>query len=299
MFGQNEIVGRSFFKDAPIDHPDSLFITSLFFTIQGEGPFAGRPAFFVRLAKCNLDCSFCDTFFDRGTWMTFREIDAHIHMKLADYYKGPHQIPDWALGHRDIKEAIAVWIKPRKMVLVVTGGEPGLQKHSLAAFFDRMVDQFEYIQVETNGTFDIIDRTKLLTMVCSPKCNTIGRYIKPRAEVLHWANCLKFVVSADANSPYHTIPQWAHEWAEEWGKPIYVSPMNIYNNLPQKAKELRALQQGITLEQRSTVDEVISFWEPGLLDMKANQANHEYAASYALRHGYIFNMQMHLFASMA
>ena len=299
MFGQNEIVGRSFFKDVPVGHPDSLLVTSLFFTIQGEGPFAGRPAFFVRLAKCNLDCSFCDTFFDQGTWMTFAAISEAIDTAIYNHFGEIKSIPSWAHGQIDVGAAGPVWIEPRKMVLVVTGGEPALQKHNLAAFFSYMRPQFEHIQVETNGTLDIADRTGTVTVVCSPKCNVIGRYILPRAEMLQRADCLKFVVSADPSSPYHTIPAWANDWVAGTHKRIYVSPMNIYNSLPQKAKELRAANQGATLEQRSTVDEVISFWEPGLLDMKANQANHEYAASYALRHGYIFNMQMHLFASMA
>ena len=60
MFGTNEIIGKKYFKDAPAE---SLFVTSMFFTLQGEGPYAGMPALFIRLAKCNLVCSFCDTFF--------------------------------------------------------------------------------------------------------------------------------------------------------------------------------------------------------------------------------------------
>jgi organic radical activating enzyme len=74
----------------------------------------------------------------------------------------------------------------------------------------------------------------------------------------------------------------------------------MYNDEPQKAKELRAANQGeISIEQRSTVDEAISAWEPGLLDMQTNQKNHEYAAKYALKHGLRFQMQVHLWASMA
>jgi hypothetical protein len=75
--------------------------------------------------------------------------------------------------------------------------------------------------------------------------------------------------------------------------------MNIYNDEPMKSKQLRASTNQITLQERSTVDEVISFWEDGLLDMKSNQANHEYAAKYCAQHGFIFNMQLHLFASLA
>ena len=38
-----------------------LQVHSIFHTIQGEGPFAGTPAVFIRLAGCNLKCPGCDT----------------------------------------------------------------------------------------------------------------------------------------------------------------------------------------------------------------------------------------------
>jgi len=39
---------------------------SMFFTIQGEGPFAGHRSIFVRLAGCNLQCPGCDTEYTQG-----------------------------------------------------------------------------------------------------------------------------------------------------------------------------------------------------------------------------------------
>jgi len=106
-------------------------------------------------------------------------------------------------------------------------------------------------------------------------------------------------MEANSESPYSTIPDWAHEWAQQTGKQVFISPMNVYNNVPQKAKDLRAKTNQISLEERSTVDEVISFWEPGLLNMDENQKNHEYVARYCVENGYIMNMQIHLFASLA
>ena len=77
--------------------------------------------------------------------------------------------------------------------------------------------------------------------------------------------------------------------------------MNIYLDLPKKAKELRANkdQKDITIEERSTTDEIISWWEPNLLDMEQNRRNHEYSAQYCIRNGFTFNIQQHLFASVA
>jgi hypothetical protein len=53
------------------------------------------------------------------------------------------------------------------------------------------------------------------------------------------------------------------------------------------------------MAERSTVDEVISFWEPGLLNLEANQRNHEYTGQYCVENGLRLNLQQHLYASLA
>jgi organic radical activating enzyme len=292
MFGTNEIVGKKFFKDAP---EGSLFVTSMFFTLQGEGPYAGQPAFFIRLAKCNLACSFCDTFFDDGDWMTFQEIRTKAYHVIADYWNSRGK-------------AVPLWVMPSdtivtfpNVVLVVTGGEPLLQKN-LGDFLNDMTDVFGHMQIESNGTIDT-DIPGHVTLVCSPKCSEKNRvatkYLAPTHLILERANCLKFVMSAEEGSPYNNIPDWALDWKENTRRPVYVSPMNVYNTLPQKIKLLHSVHEGITLEQRSTVDERINFFEPGLLNMEEIAKNHEYVGRYCMEHGLRMNMQMHLFANLA
>jgi organic radical activating enzyme len=270
-------------------------------TLQGEGPFRGKPAFFIRLAKCNLACSFCDTFFDDGDWMTFDQIEDAIEETINEYFGG--EVPEYARNtyEEEGPDGLGVYSCVRDMVLVITGGEPMLQAN-LGPFLERMSHQFRDTQIESNGTLvqDIPDST---TLVVSPKCaekhGKPTKYLAPKAEMLSRANCLKFVMSADQDSPYATIPDWAHEWAYQTGGEIFISPMNIYNSQPQASKKMRAETNQIEIAERSTVDEVISFWEPGLLDMEANRKNHEYVAAYCIRHGFTFNMQQHLFASVA
>jgi hypothetical protein len=75
--------------------------------------------------------------------------------------------------------------------------------------------------------------------------------------------------------------------------------MNIYNSFPQRIKLLRAEKGQITMEERSTVDEKINFFEPGLLNMEAIAKNHEYVGQYCVENGLRMNMQMHLFANLA
>lgn len=273
MFGRNEIVGKSSFQS-----DDELLVTSYFVTLQGEGPYSGLPAVFVRLAKCNLACSFCDTYFDSGDWMTFDELSTRIDDEI--------------------------WDRPLSQdgyVLVITGGEPLLQK-ALKPFLELQESHgWKAVQIESNGIVqqDIPDS---VTLVVSPKCleraGKAVRYLQPGKQMLARANCLKFVMESDPSSPYSEIPPWALDWQRDTGNEIYVSPMNVYNREPEKAKAMRNSNR-VTIEQRSNVEEVISFWEPGLLALDINQKNHEYAAAYAIKHGLRFQLQTHLYASVA
>lgn len=284
MFGKNEIVGQKWFKQKTESTEGKLFVTSVFYTLQGEGPYAGMPAVFVRLAKCNLNCSFCDTFFDDGDWLTFAELFNKITESIASFHNIP--VDDYRQLLRILDQT----------VLVCTGGEPMLQEN-LGHFLYDYADQFLHTQIESNGIVwqDLPEST---TLVISPKCSEkTGKYLAPNDKILERVDALKFVISSDPESPYHTIPDWALEKVGQ--VPIYVSPMNIYNDAPMKSKQLRMETNQISLKQRSEIDEVISFWEPDLLNTEENQKNHEYAAKYALRNGLRLNLQIHLYASLA
>lgn len=290
MFGINDIVGKSFFKSAK---KDELLITSRFFTLQGEGPFRGHPAYFIRLAKCNLACSFCDTYFDSGEFMNFTKLLDESQAVIDDFFKKRNlSTPSWAST------------SPRKMVLVITGGEPSLQSN-LSGFLAIAKNYFQSTQIESNGISILSDLPDSTTLVVSPKCleqdGKIIRYLKPNPKMLARADSLKFVICAPEDEQfvaYSEIPEWAHVWAKATGKDVFVSPMNIYKKEPMRVKTMRDQEKDLTLTERSDINEVVSFWEPGLLDMTKNQRNHEYAAQYCMTHGFILNLQTHLFASL-
>lgn len=290
MFGVNKIAGKAFFKEV---NQDELLVTSRFFTLQGEGPYRGHPAYFIRLAKCNLACSFCDTYFDSGEWRSFTSLLEEADEVIAAFFKERNlPVPSWAQGHA------------KKMVLVITGGEPTLQ-NNLSAFLQEAQPFFQYTQIESNGTSILPNLLQTTTLVVSPKClekeGTVIRYLEPHPNMLARADYLKFVMSAPEHPQYQAyseLPSWAHEWAEQTQKQIFISPMNIYQKEPQRVKIMRDEGRDLTMAERSEINEVISFWEPELLDLQKNQRNHEYAAEYCMKYGYILNLQLHLFASL-
>lgn len=289
MFGANEIVGMKFFRQSPEAQAEKLLIASIFFTLQGEGPYTGRPAIFVRLAKCNLACSFCDTYFDQGDWMTFDEIETSIGVALESYFY-PDHVPAWVSFPSENQ------MRQGAIGLVITGGEPLLQR-AVVAFANRQLRNFGWVQIETNGLVEQPLLSKRIALVVSPKCSERDgvpkSYLKPSDLTLRRAMALKFVLAhpgADPDYPYASIPGWAHEWRRDAGGVVYVSPMNIYSRLPAKANS--------GLADRSEINETISFWEPGLLDQELNQRNHEWAAQYVLRHGLRLSLQTHLYASL-
>lgn len=279
MFGTNQIVGQKWFRENEEANAGKLYVTSRFYTLQGEGPKAGYPAIFIRLTKCNLKCAWCDTFFDEGDWYT--------QEALIDEIKTLTPHPTKSIG------------------IVLTGGEPMLQAN-ISQLIEKLLKEYAWVQIESNGiVYQPLPEETIL--VISPKCSEKDgvsvKYIKPHPRNLDRAACLKFVMSSPENesdySPYAEIPEFAFEWRTNTGRDIYASPMNIYNEEPQASKKARLLKNRLEVEERSTVDEKISWWTPGLLNMDANQRNHEYTAQYCLDHAVRLNLQQHLYASLA
>ena len=169
-----------------------LLVREVFRSFQGEGHHAGRPAVFVRLGGCNLACRFCDTDFreDRSQYLpTDRVLDA---------------VRGCATGSR-------------KPVVVLTGGEPLLQKE--LDTFARMLrrDGFQ-VHLETNGTIAVPDNV-FNWVTCSPKCWPVA--IKPgRVDEFKW------VISEDLLDEYPAGPPISrkHYDAIHTLMPIHNSP---------------------------------------------------------------------------
>lgn len=131
-------------------------------TVQGEGPSAGRRCGFIRLGLCNLDCSWCDTPY---TW-DWTRFDRHTEIARVEIV--------------DLLAKIAEMGVDR---VVVTGGEPMVQRVGLGRLLTALVDVGYTVEVETNGTLDPGDLLPLAHWNVSPKLAHSGveshRAIRP------------------------------------------------------------------------------------------------------------------------
>jgi 7-carboxy-7-deazaguanine synthase len=172
--------------DTALSASAMLKISEIFESLQGEGVTCGAPCVFVRLAQCNLHCSWCDT---KYTWdfERYRYEDEVREQSVAEV----SQVVNRATSRR----------------LVLTGGEPLLQQRPLKEFFARLAPDIA-VEVETNGT--ILPEPASLSRVnqwnVSPKLKNAGdpEQFRIRPEVLTTLRdsaraYLKFVVQSDAD----------------------------------------------------------------------------------------------------
>ena len=111
----------------------------IFASLQGEGPSAGTPVAFIRLSRCNLACTWCDTAY---TWRF--EGDNRPHRDGEHFERKANQVK---LSPSKAAYLVAATGQKR---LVITGGEPLMQCGALAELLAELPDI--EVEIETNGT---------------------------------------------------------------------------------------------------------------------------------------------------
>ena len=129
-----------------------------FYTLQGEGFHAGRPAYFVRLGGCDIGCVWCDV---KESW------DATRHNSMS------------------INEIVSEIKKSNTEFVVITGGEPAM--YDLTAFVDLLHDNNLEVAIETSGCY-------LLKANIDWYCFSPKKFKKPVDEAYKKANELKVVI---------------------------------------------------------------------------------------------------------
>ncbi|MCW5199391.1 radical SAM protein [Desulfobulbus sp. F1] len=102
---------------------DTLHISELFYSIQGESTRAGLPCAFVRLCGCNLRCTYCDSSY---TWD-----EEGRQMSVAEVCAWPEDFPS--------------------VMAEITGGEPLLQE-AVYPLMDALLAQGREVLLETGGS---------------------------------------------------------------------------------------------------------------------------------------------------
>lgn len=129
-----------------------------FYTLQGEGAYSGTPAYFIRLAGCDVGCHWCDV---KASWTV-----------------APEQwMPIAVLVHL-VKQT-------KTQIIVITGGEPLM--YDLLPLTIALKKENYRIHIETSGAYPL---SGLLDWICvSPK-----KFKAPLSEVLAAAHELKCII---------------------------------------------------------------------------------------------------------
>lgn len=135
-----------------------LPVMEFFYSIQGEGFYSGRPAFFIRIAGCDVGCVWCDV---KESWNR-EDHKVYTVDYLVDQVK-----------------------KSGTNFVVITGGEPAM--YDLTILTEKLHEVGVYIAIETSGAYHILGN---IDWVClSPK-----KFKEPLQSVVEKANELKVIV---------------------------------------------------------------------------------------------------------
>lgn len=110
-----------------VDTSQHLPVMEYFYTIQGEGSYSGRAAFFIRLAGCDVGCVWCDV---KESW---------------DLSEHPLQTIDFLLNEV---------VTSGTNFVVITGGEPAM--YDLTTLVNRLKEQHIEVAIETSGTYPLL-----------------------------------------------------------------------------------------------------------------------------------------------
>ena len=176
----------------------SLRLIELYRSVQGESSFAGVPCLFVRLAGCNLRCSWCDSeyTFTGGKPWTNEEIVAEIER-----------------------------LQPCRLV-EFTGGEPMLQARELLPLMRRLLDQGYELMMETSGERLLSEVPEAVHKIVDVKCpgsGMGGTFRRENLDALTLRDEMKFVLSDRADYEFAREFIRAHDLAGKCGQ-ILLSP---------------------------------------------------------------------------
>ncbi|MEO6168782.1 MAG: 7-carboxy-7-deazaguanine synthase QueE [Chitinophagales bacterium] len=137
---------------------NSLPVMEHFYTIQGEGFYQGKPAYFIRLGGCDVGCVWCDV---KESW----DASKHPLINIETITKATARFPS--------------------EICVITGGEPLM--YNLTELTNSLHEQNKRTHIETSGAYPLTGQWDWICL--SPK-----KFKAPLPDILPVANELKVVV---------------------------------------------------------------------------------------------------------
>jgi 7-carboxy-7-deazaguanine synthase len=204
-----------------------VHLIELYKSVQGESSFAGLPCIFVRLAGCNLRCSWCDSEYTFGGGKPFTEDEIVAQI-----------------------EALA----PCRLV-EFTGGEPMLQARELIPLMRRLLDSGCTLMIETSGERPLEDVPAAVHKIVDVKCPGAGSaansFRMSNLATLTKNDEVKFVLSDRADYEFARAFMLEHDLASKVGN-VLLSP--AFNKSP---SPLRTADNA-TLDPRTLVEWMVA-----------------------------------------
>jgi 7-carboxy-7-deazaguanine synthase len=173
-----------------------VYLIETYKSVQGESSFSGVPCIFVRLAGCNLRCSWCDSEY------TFTG------------------------GYKQSEDEVVAAIEALAPVRLIefTGGEPMLQARELIPLMERLLAQDYTLMIETSGERPLRDLPPAVHKIVDVKCpgsGECGRFCMENLDTLTGRDEVKFVIADRADYEFAREFTAQHELARRAGQVLF------------------------------------------------------------------------------
>jgi organic radical activating enzyme len=186
MFGNNPVR-----KYESIEGGRRVRVQDIFSTIQGEGPFAGMPAIFIRLAGCNLRCLFCDTDFESRYYDEAQRVEDVVAQVRA--LEGPLPVPLIVItGGEPFRQDIGLLLQ--ELVMLHSGDEQHIQIETAGTLWPPSLDEMRWLPL--GGDM----REVPLSIVLSPKTPEVSPAVRVRT--FAW----KYIIAAGQTADDDGLP---------------------------------------------------------------------------------------------
>jgi len=209
----------------------SLKVNEIFYSLQGESSYAGRPCVFIRLTGCNLRCSYCDTryAYEEGT-----DTNLDLIIDQVSSYRCP--------------------------LVEITGGEPLIQEDT-PQLIRRLLERNVKVLLETNGSQNIQRVDDRCIKVVDMKCPSSGMEARNDLENLKKLSSgdeLKFVVGnrIDFEFAQEVLDDYHQFFPEK--TPVHFSP--VFGKLEPKLLAQWILEEHLEVRLQLPLHKIL--WDP-------------------------------------